>query len=108
MKMSRISLILGVSLLSAAQTICANEPYKGKEPPPIPVIKNIVAKISGIDFSKETKKTVDIHKVSDGNYLIIVVNNMTFDNGGPYQMLKLESDNWVIKNPTAVEFQFVE
>jgi len=79
----------------------AGESYKGKEPPSLQIIQKIVpARISG------KAEVIGIHKERDGAYLVITDSSRNAY-GGPYQLLRLQSNEWVIFNQFCGKFEVV-
>ncbi len=85
------ALILIFMFLS--QISFADQKYRGSDPPSIQTLQTIVS----TRISKDAQ-ILGLHKERDGAYLIITnVDPKQF--GGPYSLLRLESNEWVIRNP---------
>ena len=76
--------------------IAAAEKYRGKQPPPMEtIIANFQQYITPV-FAE--LKVMGLHKKREGAYLVIT----NFECGagtGPFMLLRLESNEWVMQRP---------
>ncbi|GAM08812.1 hypothetical protein OR1_01086 [Geobacter sp. OR-1] len=97
-KLASAYLFIFLMVCTSSSSIAA---AKG-DTPPIDAINAHVSKYaSGL---RRDIKVVGLHKQREGAYLVIT-NWSAGDWGGPYEILKLESGQWVIK--TGDKFEFV-
>ena len=82
----------------------ASEKYKGSSPPSLDIIKKNVLYYGGKKFSKIN--VIGLHQEREGAYLVITDTNSN-NWGGPYNLIKLESKEWVMKEPGKFFTKFV-
>ena len=88
-------MFVSLFLISNLQIVFAGEIYKGKEPPSIQYLQVIVS-----SRITDKAKIIGLHKERDGEYLVIT--NVDYNNyGGPYRLLRLETNEWVIHNQSS-------
>lgn len=78
---------------------------EAKNPPPsIDVIQQSVLSLGG--GYVQGIKVIGLHKEREGSYLVIT-DRSSNNYGGPYQLLRLESGEWVMNKPGSLGSHYV-
>ncbi|CAN2040996.1 conserved exported hypothetical protein [Candidatus Magnetomoraceae bacterium gMMP-15] len=90
--------------LSGLTSIASAENYNGINPPPMQTIQKNVLQYGGQRV--QGIGVIGLHKEREGAYLIIT--DASSDKwGGPYSLLRLESNDWVMNKPGAFFTRYV-
>lgn len=87
-----------------ADEILALIHYNGKNPPSLEIIQKYV-----LGYGGEAVKGIEVvglHKEREGAYLVITDRNSN-SWGGPYTLLRLESNDWVMNKPGSLFTEYV-
>ena len=76
----------------------------GKNPPPLEIIQKNVARYGG-EAVKDIA-VIGLHKEREGAY-IVITNRNSNSWGGPYTLLRLESNDWVMNRPGSLFTEYV-
>ena len=87
-----------------ADNALASIHYNGKNPPPLEIMQKYVLRYGG--DTVQGIKVVGLHKERDGAYLVITDRHSN-NWGGPYTLLRLESNDWVMNRPGSLFTEYV-
>ena len=90
-----LAMFIGCSAFSGGAT---------NPPPSLDIIEKNVLRYSNENM--RGIKVVGLHKKGEGSY-IIITNKSSGEYGGPYELLRLESGDWVMQKPVTSFTEFV-